>query len=119
MFWKEKSEAIWPNLKVLVFDPCTDTDSELYAEDTRSVLRALTGLGSLQHISLEFVDKDVSLSVAYSMVAYSTTLMNIPLISILASIQNSKICSPSARERCTSRPKELLYFCARRSALND
>ncbi|KAG6155755.1 hypothetical protein E4U11_005973 [Claviceps purpurea] len=54
--WQYMRDTIWPNLKVLVFEPCVPT-SDTYAEQTRLTLRLMMGLKSLQYISLESEDK--------------------------------------------------------------
>lgn len=56
--WQRMRDVIWPNLKVLVFEPCTSTSSDIYAEETCLMLRLLTGLISLQYVSLDSEDND-------------------------------------------------------------
>ncbi|KAG6151197.1 hypothetical protein E4U11_007973 [Claviceps purpurea] len=56
-YWEEMRCNMWSNLKVLVFEPCTSTSSDIYAEETCSTLRLLTGLESLQYISLDPEDQ--------------------------------------------------------------
>ncbi|KAG6161238.1 hypothetical protein E4U11_003595 [Claviceps purpurea] len=51
---QDKWEGIWPHLKVFMFGPRSGAGSDFFAENSRSTLRHLTRLNSLQHISLDF-----------------------------------------------------------------
>ncbi|KAG6161234.1 hypothetical protein E4U11_003591 [Claviceps purpurea] len=52
--WKD----IWPHLKVFIFGPRTNERTDFREEKTRSTLRYLTRLNSLQYIGLEVKSKD-------------------------------------------------------------
>ncbi|KAG6164853.1 hypothetical protein E4U11_000859 [Claviceps purpurea] len=54
--WQHSRDAMWPNLKVLIFKPCTDTISATNARDSLSTLRLLIGLKSVQYVCLEVED---------------------------------------------------------------
>ncbi|CCE29380.1 uncharacterized protein CPUR_03073 [Claviceps purpurea 20.1] len=54
--WQYARDTTWPNLKVLVFDAGISTSLDTYAEETRSTLRLMMGLISLQYVSLDFED---------------------------------------------------------------